>query len=107
MERKALDLANLFLRRQIGRRELMRKAGQLGIGAAAANYYLAQAATSAMAADFDWQKHKGKTIGLLKCLDRDLDAVTVGVCLDHRPYAPRPSVSARDSEVVLQRRQMD
>ena len=43
------------------RRELLRSAGRLGLGAAAAGYLLNQAQTEALAADFDWQANKGKT----------------------------------------------
>ena len=47
------------------RRELLRGAGKLGLGAAAAGYLLNQAQTEALAADFDWQANKGKTVNLL------------------------------------------
>ena len=36
MERKMKELADLYQARQIGRRELMRRAGRLGFSAAAA-----------------------------------------------------------------------
>lgn len=75
MHEKARDLADLFARRQIGRRELMRRMGQLGLGAAAANVLLNEAATSALAADFDWMKHKGKTVTLLVNKHPYLDAM--------------------------------
>ena len=65
MHEKARDLADLFVKRQIGRRELMRRMGQLGVAAAGANFLLNEAATQALAADFDWQQHKGKTLTLL------------------------------------------
>lgn len=62
---KGRDLFDAFARRQLGRRELFRRAGQLGIGAAAASYLMNEASTRAMAAGFDWQAHKGKTVNLL------------------------------------------
>ena len=65
MHEKAKDLVQAFTQGRIGRRELMRRSGQLGIGAAAANYLYGQTATQALAADFDWKKHKGKTVTLL------------------------------------------
>jgi multiple sugar transport system substrate-binding protein len=65
MHEKARDLADLFVKRQIGRRELMRRMGQLGVAAAGVNFLLNEAATQALAADFDWQQHKGKTLTLL------------------------------------------
>src|SRR6187455_2965154 len=65
MHEKARNLAALFVKRQIGRRELMRRMGQLGVAAAGVNFLLNEAATQALAADFDWQQHKGKTLTLL------------------------------------------
>jgi multiple sugar transport system substrate-binding protein len=65
MSEKMRELSDLYVRRRIGRRELMRRAGLLGIGAAAANYFLNEASTKALAADFDWMAHKGKTVTLL------------------------------------------
>ena len=65
MHDKAKDLVQAFTKGRIGRRELFRKMGQLGVGAAAANVLYAQSASEALAADFDWQKHKGKTVTLL------------------------------------------
>lgn len=65
MYEKARDLAERYHKRQIGRRELMRRMGQLGVAAAAANYLLNEAATRALAADFDWKKNRGKTVTLL------------------------------------------
>ncbi len=65
MSSKIHDLASAVVRRQLGRRDFMRRAGQLGIGAGAATFYLNRAQSAALAADFDWQKHKGKTVRLL------------------------------------------
>ena len=65
MYEKAKDLAQAYLRKQLGRRELMRRMGQLGIGVAAADLLLNRAASQALAADFDWKKHAGTTVNLL------------------------------------------
>ncbi|MFO1036817.1 MAG: extracellular solute-binding protein [Geminicoccaceae bacterium] len=65
MYEKAKDAAKAFAEKRIDRRELMRRMGQLGVGAVAANYLVGQATTRAMAADFDWKKHSGKTVSLL------------------------------------------
>jgi multiple sugar transport system substrate-binding protein len=65
MHDKERDLIAAYVGKKIGRRELMRRMGQLGIGALAANSLLAHATGKAMAADFDWKKHQGKTVTLL------------------------------------------
>jgi multiple sugar transport system substrate-binding protein len=39
--------------------------GQLGVGVAAASYFVNEAQTRALAADFDWKKNSGKTLTLL------------------------------------------
>jgi len=65
MERKMKELADLYQARQIGRRELMRRAGRLGLSAAAASFLFNRATTRALAADFDWKANKGKTLSLL------------------------------------------
>lgn len=62
---KERDLFAAFARGQLGRRELFRCAGKLGLGAAAASYLLNETSTRALAQDFDWQQHKGKTVNLL------------------------------------------
>lgn len=62
---KERDLFAAFARGQLGRRELFRRAGKLGLGAAAASYLLNETSTRALAQDFDWQQHKGKTVNLL------------------------------------------
>jgi len=54
-----------YIAGRMSRRELMIRAGQLGLGGAAAATLLSQAQTKAMAANFDWQKYKGKAINLL------------------------------------------
>lgn len=65
MHEKARDLCANFVARGIGRRELMRRLGALGITAAMADMMVNAAATRALAADFNWQAHKGKTLKLL------------------------------------------
>jgi multiple sugar transport system substrate-binding protein len=62
---KERDLASTFAAGRIGRRELMQRASRLGLGVAAASFFVNESMTRALAADFDWQKHKGKTINLL------------------------------------------
>ena len=53
------------MRRQLGRRELIRRMGQLGVAAVAANTPAQPALDAALAADFDWKKHKGTQLKLL------------------------------------------
>ena len=65
MTRKIHDLADAVVRRQLGRRDFIRRAGQMGIGAGAALYALNHAQSIAMAQDFDWQSHSGTSIKLL------------------------------------------
>jgi multiple sugar transport system substrate-binding protein len=65
MHEKERDLAAAFVRKQIGRRELLKRSSQLGLGVAATGFFVNQAMTQALAADFDWMKHKGKTVTLL------------------------------------------
>ena len=65
MHDRERDLMRAFAR---GRHRPPRAAGstaKLGIGAAAAGYLLNQAQSEAIAADFDWQADKGKTVKLL------------------------------------------
>jgi multiple sugar transport system substrate-binding protein len=62
---KAKDLVDAYMRRQLGRRELIRRMGYLGLGAVAANTLLGRASTQALAADFDWKKHQGTQLNLL------------------------------------------
>jgi len=62
---KEKDLFEAFKRSQMSRRELLDRAGKLGIGAAASTTLLGAAASKALAADFDWKKFSGKTVKLL------------------------------------------
>lgn len=65
MHEKAKDLCNAFMARGIGRRDLMRRLAALGVTAGMADMMVNAAATKALAADFDWQAHKGKSLKLL------------------------------------------
>lgn len=65
MFRKETDLVDAFLRGQLSRRSLIRGLGALGVSAAAADALIGMATTQAMAADFDWAKHKGASLKLL------------------------------------------
>src|ERR1700749_2561875 len=65
MSDKAKDFFDAFKAGKMSRRELMSGAGKLGITAASANFMLNAAGTKAMAADFDWMKHKGTKLHLL------------------------------------------
>jgi multiple sugar transport system substrate-binding protein len=65
MFEKGRDLAAAFMRKQVSRRELIERAGQLGLGIAATSFFVNQAMTQALAADFDWQKFKGTKLKLL------------------------------------------
>lgn len=62
---KERELFAAFARGKLDRRELFRHMGKLGLGAAAASYFLNEASTQALAQNFDWQQHKGKTVSLL------------------------------------------
>jgi multiple sugar transport system substrate-binding protein len=65
MSHKERELFEAFVSGKLSRRELLAAAGKLGISAAAAGMMLNLAQTNAMAADFDWMKHKGKKLKLL------------------------------------------
>jgi multiple sugar transport system substrate-binding protein len=65
MDKKIKDAAKDFLAGGIDRRGFAKRAAALGAGAAAASFVAGGAATEAMAADFNWQAHKGKTLRLL------------------------------------------
>ncbi|WP_434055948.1 MAG: extracellular solute-binding protein [Roseibium sp.] len=62
---KEKDAIGAFLRGEMDRRALIRRLGGLGMTAASAGTLYNMMATSALAADFDWQKHKGKSVKLL------------------------------------------
>ena len=65
MTDKTTGLFSDYVAGRMSRRELMTGVGKLGLGAAAAGFMLNRAQTQAMAANFDWQKEKGKAIKLL------------------------------------------
>ena len=75
MHEKARDLAQAFTAKRIGRRELLKRSTQLGLGIAATSFLVAEAATRAMAADFDWMKHKGTGLTLLMNKHPYMDAM--------------------------------
>jgi multiple sugar transport system substrate-binding protein len=75
MYEKARDLAQAFAGKRVGRRELLKRSAQLGLGVAATSFLVAEAATKAMAADFDWMKHKGKGLTLLMNKHPYMDAM--------------------------------
>jgi len=65
MNDKINGLFSDFVAGRMGRRELMARAGKLGLSGVAAGMLLNQMQTKAMAATWDWQKYKGKSIKLL------------------------------------------
>ena len=62
---KEKGLIDAYIRGQMSRRSLIKGLGALGLSTAAAGVLLNASATRALAADFDWQKHKGTGIKLL------------------------------------------
>ncbi|MCB1833685.1 MAG: extracellular solute-binding protein [Geminicoccaceae bacterium] len=75
MHEKAKDVAQAVIRKEIGRREFLRRTGQLGLGAAASAHVLNMMQTQALAADFDWKKHEGTTVNLLMNKHPYMDAM--------------------------------
>ena len=65
MSQKQRDLFEAFVAGRLSRRELLAGAAKLGISAALVGPMLNLAQTEALAADFDWQKYKGKKLKLL------------------------------------------
>ncbi|TYC80511.1 extracellular solute-binding protein [Stappia sp. BW2] len=65
MYEKEKDLISTFLDGGMSRRSLIRRLGALGLTAASAGTLHNMMATRALAADFDWKKHSGKSIKLL------------------------------------------
>ncbi|WP_434358718.1 extracellular solute-binding protein [Parasalinivibrio latis] len=65
MLRKEKDLVTRFLQGQLGRREFLKGMTALGASATMTGSLIASLSSDAMAADFDWQKYKGKTVKLL------------------------------------------
>ncbi len=79
MTDKTTDLFSDYVAGRMSRRELMTRAGKLGLGAAAAGLMLNRAQTQALAANFDWQKYKGKAIHLLLNKHPYTDALTMQI----------------------------
>ncbi len=65
MDGKTRDIARRLIRGEIGRREALKAFAALGVTLGAAEIALNAAATEALAADFDWKKHKGTKLKLL------------------------------------------
>ena len=62
---KEKRIVQSFLRGELSRREVIRHLGVLGVSAATAGTLMNMVATEALAADFDWKRHKGKGVKLL------------------------------------------
>ena len=62
---KEKDLIDAYVRGQMSRRSLLRGLTALGMSTAAASVFVNAAATRALAADFDWKAHAGKSIKVL------------------------------------------
>ncbi|CEJ13767.1 Bacterial extracellular solute-binding protein [bacterium YEK0313] len=65
MHSKGRQLADAFAQGRLSRRELIGGLAALGVTTAAADMIVNAALTRAMAADFDWKKHSGRTVNLL------------------------------------------
>jgi multiple sugar transport system substrate-binding protein len=65
MHEREKDLVDAFLRGRLSRRGLIKRLGALGVTAGAAGMLVNMGATRALAADFDWKAHDGKTVKLL------------------------------------------
>ncbi|MGJ3263905.1 MAG: ABC transporter substrate-binding protein [Salinarimonas sp.] len=65
MYEKEKGLVDAFLRGSMSRRSLIKGLGALGVSTATAGVLLNLAQSQALAADFDWKKHSGKTVKLL------------------------------------------
>ena len=65
MYEKEKDLAKAFLDKKLDRREFIQRSSAYGLSVAAAGTLLNSVATEALAADFDWKQHSGKSIKLL------------------------------------------
>lgn len=65
MHEKEKGLARDFLDGKLSRRELIKRFSALGLTASSAGVLLNMQATNALAADFDWKAHSGKSIKVL------------------------------------------
>ena len=62
---KEKDLISAFTRGQLSRRQLIKSLGALGVSTTTAGTLMSMASSQALAADFDWMKHKGTGLKLL------------------------------------------
>jgi len=81
MKDKTTSLFSDYVAGKMGRRELIERFGKLGLGAAAAGVLLNRMQSQALAAGWDWQKFKGKSIKLLLNKHPYTDAMLAN--LDH------------------------
>lgn len=65
MHEREKDLVDAYMRGQLNRRSLIKRLGALGVSAGVASVMVNAAATRALAADFDWKAHSGKSVKLL------------------------------------------
>jgi multiple sugar transport system substrate-binding protein len=65
MYEKETGLIDAFLRGSLSRRDLVKGLAALGTTTATAGLLMNMAQTKALAADFNWKKHSGKTVKLL------------------------------------------
>ncbi len=65
MHERANELCDEFIRKGMGRRELVRRLAALGLVAGTADMLVNAAATRALAADFNWKAHQGTSLKLL------------------------------------------
>ncbi len=107
-KQKSNDLARCFLAGKIDRRTFLERMGQLGLSVAATGGVLSSVANSAMAADFNWQKHKGETIKVLlpkhpyaSHLVENISAFTelTGINVEHDTLPEGPFFEKKTSEL--------
>ena len=79
MSKKTEDLVKAFLNKKLSRRELLVRGGQLGVSAAVLGSAVNLLQSKALAADFDWMKHKGTTVHLLLNKHPYTDAMTANL----------------------------
>ena len=105
---KAEDVARCFLAGKMGRRAFLTRMSRLGVSVAAASGVLSSVANNAMAADFDWKKHKGKTIRVLlpkhpyaTHLTANIPAFTAltGIKVEHDTLPEGPFFEKKTSEL--------
>ena len=65
MFEKEKDLIEVHRKGGMSRREMMKRLSAMGMSATSAAVLFNASATRAMAADFDWKKHSGKSVKLL------------------------------------------